>query len=249
MLAVDLKNSVLIEVETGNLNLIAYTPYGQQSSQLGVMTRLGFNGELREVKPEWYLLGNGYRAYNPRLMRFHSPDSLSPFGEGGLNAYMYCSGEPVMNSDPTGKSIWAISRFVQSLTGKVGDVVIQMVSKTANTVGSSVSQVLGAARSAAQSAKKVFTENLLFDPKVMKRLGPPPPRIKQAPPANNVFPPNRYKNPYSSPHVSRQSGSSVTPRPTSQPKGNGLYRAAGVKHSSAITGNTNSPVTLIRNGN
>jgi hypothetical protein len=48
------------------------------------------------------LLGNGYRAYNPTLMRFHSPDSWSPFGGGGLNAYTYCVGDPVNFSDPTG---------------------------------------------------------------------------------------------------------------------------------------------------
>ncbi|WP_434706426.1 RHS repeat-associated core domain-containing protein [Pseudomonas sp. Z1-12] len=42
-----------------------------------------------------YLLGNGYRAFNPGLMRFNSPDSLSPFGEGGLNAYAYSVGDPV----------------------------------------------------------------------------------------------------------------------------------------------------------
>jgi RHS repeat-associated protein len=57
---------------------------------------------LREANIGWYLLGNGYRAYNPRLMRFHSPDSWSPFGRGGLNPYMYCVGDPVNNSDPTG---------------------------------------------------------------------------------------------------------------------------------------------------
>jgi RHS repeat-associated protein len=113
LLATDNKKSVLAEVVTGKTNHIAYSAYGQLSSQQEVMTRLGFNGELREVQTGWYLLGNGYRAYNPRLMRFHSPDNLSPFGEGGLNAYMYCSGEPVMNSDPTGHfpSFKAVKRF------------------------------------------------------------------------------------------------------------------------------------------
>lgn len=102
LLAVDLKNSVLAEVDAGNTNRIAYSPYGHQSAQHEVISQLGFNGERRETMPGWYFLGNGYRVYNPRLMRFHSPDNMSPFGKGGLNAYMYCGGEPVMNSDPTG---------------------------------------------------------------------------------------------------------------------------------------------------
>ncbi|RMR48355.1 YD repeat protein [Pseudomonas amygdali pv. mori] len=48
------------------------------------------------------MLGNGYRAFNPVLMRFNSPDSLSPFGEGGLNAYAYCEEDPVNRVDPGG---------------------------------------------------------------------------------------------------------------------------------------------------
>nr|WP_269137593.1 RHS repeat-associated core domain-containing protein [Pseudomonas sp. PGPR40] len=63
---------------------------------------MGFNGQLREARIGWYLLGNGYRAFNSTLMRFHSPDSWSPFGRGGLNPYMYCVGDPVNRSDPTG---------------------------------------------------------------------------------------------------------------------------------------------------
>jgi len=41
-------------------------------------------------------------------MRFHSPDKFSPFNAGGINAYIYCIGDPVNLSDPTGNfPIWA----------------------------------------------------------------------------------------------------------------------------------------------
>jgi RHS repeat-associated protein len=64
--------------------------------------RLGFNGQWHEPGECWQFLGNGYRIYNPVLMRFYSPDSMSPFGKGGINAYAYCSGEPVNWVDPSG---------------------------------------------------------------------------------------------------------------------------------------------------
>ena len=35
-------------------------------------------------------------------MRFNSPDSLSPFGDGGINAYSYCDNNPVNLSDSSG---------------------------------------------------------------------------------------------------------------------------------------------------
>ena len=119
LLATDNKNSVLVESAVGKANSIAYSAYGQQSARQEVATGLGFNGQMREAQIGWYLLGNGYRAYNPVLMRFHSPDSWSPFGKGGLNAYMYCGGEPVMGSDPTGHFnplLKLLSRFNRRLT-------------------------------------------------------------------------------------------------------------------------------------
>lgn len=61
-----------------------------------------FNGEKMDPVLQCYHLGNGYRCYHPKLMRFLVPDSLSPFDEGGINSYMYCVGNPVNLVDPTG---------------------------------------------------------------------------------------------------------------------------------------------------
>jgi RHS repeat-associated protein len=102
LLATDKQSSVIAKLAGDKPGAIAYTAYGQQSAQQQVVMGLGFNGELCEARLGWYLLGNGYRAYNPTLMRFHSPDSLSPFGKGGLNSYAYCLGDPLNLSDSSG---------------------------------------------------------------------------------------------------------------------------------------------------
>ncbi|WP_080690605.1 RHS repeat-associated core domain-containing protein [Pseudomonas fluorescens] len=103
LLATVQSQSVLLEVTLGEVNRLKYTAYGHLSTDRQISTRLGFNGELREQRTHWHMLGNGYRAYNPVLMRFHSPDKLSPFGTGGLNSYMYCVGDPINHRDPTGR--------------------------------------------------------------------------------------------------------------------------------------------------
>ncbi len=69
--------------------------------------KLGFNGVVHEPGTERQLLGNGYRVYDPVLMRFYSADSLSPFGRGGMNAYAYCKGDPQNHIDPSGHFPWA----------------------------------------------------------------------------------------------------------------------------------------------
>ncbi|WP_277972940.1 RHS repeat domain-containing protein [Pantoea agglomerans] len=76
-----------------------WAPYGS-----GKATDLlpGFNGERPDPLSGTYHLGNGYRAYSPVLMRFTCPDSLSPFGAGGINPYVYCVGDPVNHTDPSG---------------------------------------------------------------------------------------------------------------------------------------------------
>ena len=86
-------------------SLRAYTPYGHFHYSLSNQQLLGFNGELLERHSGAYLLGNGYRPYNPIIMRFLAPDSWSPFGKGGLNAYGYCAGDSINNVDPDGHAV------------------------------------------------------------------------------------------------------------------------------------------------
>lgn len=80
---------------------LSYTAYGHLPGMLDAV--LGFNGELRDGVMQAYPLGNGHRFYPPALMRFLSPDTLSPFGRGGVNAYCYCEGDPINNMDPSGQ--------------------------------------------------------------------------------------------------------------------------------------------------
>jgi len=61
-----------------------------------------FNAERPEFRDMGYMLGNGARLFNPRLMRFVSADSLSPFQEGSINTYAYCKGDPINFTDPSG---------------------------------------------------------------------------------------------------------------------------------------------------
>jgi RHS repeat-associated protein len=102
LLATDQQRSVLQALDTAQPHPLAYTAYGHRPQENGLLSLLGFNGERPDPVTGHYLLGNGYRAFNPALMRFNSPDSLSPFEEGGLNAYMYCTGDPINRVDPTG---------------------------------------------------------------------------------------------------------------------------------------------------
>ena len=87
---------------------LSYSSYGYCKKTIGL---LGFNGERSDRMVGVYLLGNGYRVFNTVLMRFHSPDSMSPFAAGGLNSYAYCLGDPVNFHDPNGHS-----RFTKMLS-------------------------------------------------------------------------------------------------------------------------------------
>lgn len=63
---------------------------------------LRYTGQRKSYLSGDYLLGNGYRNFNPILKRFMSQDNMSPFGVGGENGYIYCSNDPVNDIDVSG---------------------------------------------------------------------------------------------------------------------------------------------------
>ncbi|EST17767.1 RHS repeat-associated core domain protein [Pseudomonas putida S610] len=103
LLAVDDNGSVLKGLTAGGEDAAhRFTAYGHGAWQPSACTQAGFKGERLDAVTRGYFLGNGYRLHMPTLMRFNAPDSLSPFNEGGLNAYAYCGGDPINHEDPSG---------------------------------------------------------------------------------------------------------------------------------------------------
>lgn len=101
LLGTDSSGSVLTATGSDSNETHNYSPYGNSSTVPSAKSMLGYNGERAEEKP-LYILGSGYRAFSTGLMRFFSPDNLSPFGKGGINPYAYCAGDPINYTDPTG---------------------------------------------------------------------------------------------------------------------------------------------------
>lgn len=108
LLKVDSHESVLQTSRSASTR--TYNAYGYHHPEIPASAVLAFNGKPFDPKIGNYLLGNGHRAFSPVLMRFQSPDAFSPFNAGGINAYAYCSGDPINRIDPSGNN-W-LSRMV-----------------------------------------------------------------------------------------------------------------------------------------
>ena len=113
LLGVDAQRSVVRRHSASMQSSCSYAVFGfdparvQQSCTAHAV--LAFNGQRKEATG-LYLMGNGHRAYNSALMVFLSPDQLSPFEGGGINAYAYCGLDPVNWQDLTGRKRVKVSR-------------------------------------------------------------------------------------------------------------------------------------------
>jgi RHS repeat-associated protein len=160
LLATDLQRSVLHTLKSGRQpQPIAYSPYGHRPAESGLTSLLGFNGERPDPVTGHYLLGNGYRAFNPVLMRFNSPDSLSPFGKGGLNSYTYCLGDPINQGDPNGQSPSVFFRALFTRTIKINSRIFKIRPEI------SIWQAMRARKEIKAISKKLKTNTKLLNEK------------------------------------------------------------------------------------
>lgn len=119
--------------------------------QLETFHPIGFMGYRLDKASGCYLLGNGYRMYNPVMRAFYSPDSQSPFGVGGISRYQYCYFDPINRSDPSGHvSRRAIEGTILGILGIIVGIAIAIptggasLSLTAVGIGA-VATIAGAA--------------------------------------------------------------------------------------------------------
>ena len=83
---------------------LMYAPFGYSARETALESLLRYNGERLDSLVNGYFLGNGERLFSvvrPGFLSYDSPGS--PFGNGGLNGYAYCGGDPINHNDPSGK--------------------------------------------------------------------------------------------------------------------------------------------------
>ncbi|WP_256589694.1 RHS repeat-associated core domain-containing protein [Pseudomonas sp. LLC-1] len=165
IMAVNNTNTVMSELGHVGQAQFAYTPYGRRTGKSVSNNPLAFNGEPLDTATGCYLPGNGYRLFSPTLRRFCSVDSLSPFEQGGLNAYAYCAGDPVNNTDPTGhfphRTIWIALSAISLATSVVAGIAgIVTKSETAQIISAIATAgiFLGAGMTAATSYRRQYFE-------------------------------------------------------------------------------------------
>ncbi|WP_458130953.1 RHS repeat-associated core domain-containing protein [Pseudomonas sp. R3-41] len=145
LIAHDDKRSTLLSLRANETEpqATAYSVFGYSPIDKASHRVLGFNGERYDKNSGFYLLGNGYRAFNTVLMRFNSPDNQSPFGDGGINAYAYCTGDPVNRTDPSGHSWMSPFKGIGNLFWRQKSILKPVGDYTAVKLGGGTGKIYG----------------------------------------------------------------------------------------------------------
>ncbi|MDQ0122331.1 RHS repeat-associated protein [Pseudomonas lini] len=154
LLVTDHGHTLLQTLGQTNPQQLAYTAYGHHQAESGLSRLIGFNGERPDAITGHYLLGQGKRAFNPVLMRFNSPDELSPFGNGGINQYAYCGGDPINFFDTTGN----IKELIKALANThitPAQKALTAIKPTTASITSQTSQAI------ASTSQKIPTVNMI----------------------------------------------------------------------------------------
>lgn len=130
LLAVDSQSSIINHSRREGAHNLAYTAYGYSPTALV----MGFTGQGYDSVTNCYLLGNGYRAFSPRLARFYSVDSLSPFTKHTHNAYAYCLGDLVNHHDPSGHMWRRANNIWSGVTSKLKKPRILYINKAREAI-------------------------------------------------------------------------------------------------------------------
>ena len=104
-------------------------------TNIGYINPFRYRGYYFDSETGWYYLNARY--YSPAMCRFISPDELSILDEtksqvNGLNLYIYCGDNPVMNIDPSGHFIFSLLAVV------IGAAIGATVSAATNIVSQGI---------------------------------------------------------------------------------------------------------------
>jgi len=160
--------------ETGEIvGEYAYDGYGNQSlikdvDGMATLNPFRYRGYFFDSESNLFYLNSRY--YDPEVGRFISPDIISILDEtrgqiNGLNLYIYCTDNPIMNIDPTGYlAFWVLTMLIGAVaygayrgvkaynSGKKDWDIVKEVTIGA-IVGGLVGALVGAFASVALTAK------------------------------------------------------------------------------------------------
>jgi len=118
----DIRGSVtnIVEADDDVVKSYTYDAYGNTSASLNTFVNsFAYTGAV--IDPETGLYYMNARYYDPETGRFISQDTYRGDGEAYWNLYMYCNGDPVNNTDPSGHiAANIIGAIVGGIIGAVG---------------------------------------------------------------------------------------------------------------------------------